>query len=144
MLNSKRPPHHPTLNTNLFCWTLHDIMNFGRKSMLCLWRGECWSQYKISMEQESLCVLATILRFKLKGFMPARSAKMLLTTVCENDKPQAKCTKRDSREKSTMEPVWWTDSANSNEEDDSGNEVELIAEMNQLYPSSAEVAQFCK
>ena len=67
-----------------------------------------------NVEQESLCVLATILdpRFKLKGFMSASSAahaRMLLITECEvylkklqsdNDQPQAKRSRRDSREKS--------------------------------------------
>ena len=100
-----------------------------------------------NVEQESLCVLATILdpRFKLKGFMSASSAahaRMLLITECEvylkklrsdNDQPQAKRSRRDSREKSSS-ALWslfdelMANSANG-DEDDCGTEAEMIAEM---------------
>ena len=94
-------------------------------------------------------MLATVLdpRFKLKCFASASSAahaRMLLITECEiylkkvqsdnDDEPQAKRTKRDSRDKSSSK-LWSlfdeliADSENGNEEDDFGSEADMIVEM---------------
>ena len=101
-----------------------------------------------NVEQESLCVLATILdpRFKLKVFMSASSAahvRMLLITECEvylkkyqsdSDDPQPKCSRSDSREKSSS-ALWnlfnelIADSTNGDGEGDCGTEAEVITEM---------------
>ena len=105
-------------------------------------------QYRYGdIEQESLCVLGTILdpRFKLKGFSTASSAahaRMLLVTECEshisslqqeteNDKPHPK---RRRKEK-TSSALWSlfdeliAESENNDGSGNCGNEAEVVVEM---------------
>ena len=99
------------------------------------------------IEQESLCVLGTILdpRFKLKGFSTASTAahaRMLLVTEYEshnsslqqetgNDKPQLK----HHRKEKTSSALWslfdklTVKSENNNGSGNGGNEAEVVVEM---------------